>query len=179
MPNITGPTDSRRLPPLSTSPGPQADRWQSSSYLPQSNGFSGPNAIRSQPYNYSSGNHVSAYSYHIKQLHDHLASMNPQTHGPSMFDDVSQLDPRPSSPYGRSSGPSVSPPVSPTSSPEEPTIRKRADAAQLKVLNQTYNQTAFPSTEERITLAKMLDHVQTQRTYMVMPLFDLSILWYC
>ena len=51
------------------------------------------------------------------------------------------------------------PPVTPTS-PEEPTIkkkRKRADAAQLKVLNETYSRTAFPSTEERIALARMLD----------------------
>jgi len=176
-PNITGPTDSWRLHPLLTSPGPQADRWQASSDIPQANGFSGPNlnSIRSpmdtypQPYN-SSANHVSAYSYHMQPLHDHLASMNPQTHSPSMFDDISRLDPRSSSPYGHSSVPSHAshlspprnyspPPVSPTS-PEEPTIkkkRKRVDAAQLKVLNQTYNQTAFPSTEERIALAKILD----------------------
>jgi homeobox protein YOX1/YHP1 len=43
---------------------------------------------------------------------------------------------------------------------EEPTVkkkRKRANAAQLKILNETYNRTAFPSTEERIALAKMLD----------------------
>ncbi|KAG2078888.1 homeobox-domain-containing protein [Suillus decipiens] len=35
--------------------------------------------------------------------------------------------------------------------------RKRADAAQLKVLNETYARTAFPSTEERAELAKKLD----------------------
>jgi homeobox protein YOX1/YHP1 len=35
--------------------------------------------------------------------------------------------------------------------------RKRADAAQLKVLNETYDRTAFPSTEERADLAKRLD----------------------
>ncbi|KAF8844660.1 homeobox-domain-containing protein [Paxillus ammoniavirescens] len=43
---------------------------------------------------------------------------------------------------------------------EEPVIkkkRKRADAAQLKVLNETYARTAFPSTEERADLAKKLD----------------------
>ena len=172
-PNISGPIDSRRLPPLSTSPGPQGDRWQQPSYLPQSNGFSGANSIRSPTASYppayiaySSANQP--YSYHMQQPHDHMASMNPQAHGP-MFDDVSRLDPRSSSPYGRSSGSSHAahvssrsyspPPVSPTS-PEEPTIkkkRKRADAAQLKVLNETYSRTAFPSTEERIALAKMLD----------------------
>ena len=44
---------------------------------------------------------------------------------------------------------------------DEPAIikkkRKRADAAQLKVLNETYERTAFPSTEERAELAKKLD----------------------
>ncbi|KAI0063684.1 homeobox-domain-containing protein [Artomyces pyxidatus] len=35
--------------------------------------------------------------------------------------------------------------------------RKRADARQLEVLNNTYNRTAFPSTEERAALAKELD----------------------
>lgn len=43
---------------------------------------------------------------------------------------------------------------------EEPIIKKkrrRADAAQLKVLNETYQRTAFPSTEERHALALELD----------------------
>lgn len=35
--------------------------------------------------------------------------------------------------------------------------RKRADAAQLKILNEVYNRTAFPTTEERMDLAKKLD----------------------
>ena len=35
--------------------------------------------------------------------------------------------------------------------------RKRADAHQLAVLNETYERTAFPSTEERAALAKQLD----------------------
>ncbi|KDQ53475.1 hypothetical protein JAAARDRAFT_49688 [Jaapia argillacea MUCL 33604] len=48
--------------------------------------------------------------------------------------------------------------------PETPTVepmikkkRKRADAAQLKVLNEVYQRTAFPSTEERQELARKLD----------------------
>lgn len=48
---------------------------------------------------------------------------------------------------------------SPEEPPSEPMIkkkRKRADAEQLKVLNETYARTAFPSTEERIELAKKL-----------------------
>ena len=83
-----------------------------------------------------------------------------------MYEEIPRIDPRSSSPYSRSGTSHVSPPraytpppISPIS-PEEPTIkkkRKRADAAQLKVLNETYNRTAFPSTEERIALAKMLD----------------------
>ena len=54
------------------------------------------------------------------------------------------------SPYPRA--PSVPEP------PAEPIKkkRKRADAEQLKVLNDTYQRTAFPSTEERIELAKKL-----------------------
>ncbi|KAH8107921.1 homeobox-domain-containing protein [Cristinia sonorae] len=59
------------------------------------------------------------------------------------------------SPYARQP-----PQMSSTYNPEpEPMIkkkRKRADAEQLKVLNETYARTAFPSTEERIELAKKL-----------------------
>jgi hypothetical protein len=43
---------------------------------------------------------------------------------------------------------------------QEPTIkkkRKRADARQLEALNRMYARTAFPSTEERLQLAKDLD----------------------
>lgn len=43
--------------------------------------------------------------------------------------------------------------------PDEPAVkkqRKRADAAQLEVLQGTYERNAFPSTEEREALAKML-----------------------
>ena len=66
-------------------------------------------------------------------------------------------------PYARSSGTPQSmgygaEPVAATT--EEPIIkkkRKRADAAQLKVLNETYQRTAFPSTEERQALATELD----------------------
>ena len=167
-PNITGPTDPRKLPPLSTSPGPQVDRWQQPSYLPQSNGFSGANSIRSPTASYppayiaySSAN--LPYSYHIQQSHDHLSLMNTQAHGP-MFDDLSHLDLRSTLPCGRSCGSShathilprnYSPPPVSRPSPEEPTFkktRKCADAAQLKVLDETYSLTAFPSTDvERAT----------------------------
>ena len=53
-------------------------------------------------------------------------------------------------------------PLSPDSAhaSDEPMVkkkRKRADANQLRVLNETYSRTAFPSTEERAELAKKLD----------------------
>ena len=60
-------------------------------------------------------------------------------------------------PYAR--GPSSVVYSSPEEPPTEPMIkkkRKRADAEQLKVLNETYARTAFPSTEQRISLAKEL-----------------------
>ena len=64
------------------------------------------------------------------------------------------------SPYARNPREGVS------HSPQEPSPvdfpivkkkRKRADAAQLKILNDVYNRTAFPTTEERAELAKRLD----------------------
>src|ERR1700678_1639127 len=88
------------------------------------------------------------------------SSMAHQGHA-AMYEEVPRLDPHSSSPYSHNSGSShvsqprgyTPPPISPVS-PEEPTIKKkckRADAAQLKVLNETYNRTAFPSTERRGT----------------------------
>ncbi|KAL0956359.1 hypothetical protein HGRIS_002508 [Hohenbuehelia grisea] len=92
------------------------------------------------------------HAYPYGQMPLSHASMNPH-HPPQ---------PRSTSPY-RGSGEGASqaytpPPVSPTT--DEPMIkkkRKRADAQQLKVLNDVYNRTAFPSTEERMSLAKQLD----------------------
>lgn len=68
----------------------------------------------------------------------------------------------PQLPYARAIGPPVPSPVPfdiPAENPE-PTIkkkRKRADARQLEALNRMYARTAFPSTEERLQLAKDLD----------------------
>jgi homeobox protein YOX1/YHP1 len=154
---------------LTTSPTPPGERWQQPSFFQPATGFTG-NSIRSPTASYPpaymtySTNQANVYSYHIP--HDHVSSMGYQGRS-AMYEEAPQIEPRSSSPYCRSSGTShvpppqsyTPPPISPTS-PEEPTIkkkRKRADAAQLKVLNETYNRTAFPSTEERIALAKMLD----------------------
>jgi homeobox protein YOX1/YHP1 len=74
-----------------------------------------------------------------------------------MYEEVPRIDPRSSSPY--SSGTShvyVSRAYTPISQPTIKKKRKRADPAQLRVLNETYNRTAFPSTEERTALAKLL-----------------------
>ena len=65
--------------------------------------------------------------------------MRPGAHGTSPYQRVPSATPVPE------------PPVEPIKKK-----RKRADAEQLKVLNETYNRTAFPSTEERIELAKKL-----------------------
>lgn len=66
------------------------------------------------------------------------------------------------SPYARTQRePSHSSPQEPSPvGMEFPTVkkkRKRADAAQLKVLNEVYARTAFPTTEERLELANRLD----------------------
>jgi homeobox protein YOX1/YHP1 len=66
---------------------------------------------------------------------------------------------------------------------EQPAIkkkRKRADAAQLKVLNETYARTAFPSTEERAELAKKLDmsarSVQIWLVYHITQMTELMLM---
>jgi homeobox protein YOX1/YHP1 len=164
---------------LPSSPVLRANRWQPS-YLPQSNGFSSANFIRSPTaldLTAAAGlanpvaNQACSSLYDIRQPLYHSAPMNSQNHGShSTFDDSSRLEPRSSSSYGLSSWPShlpppknYSPPSSPPVSPtphEEPTIKRKRihpDAAQLKVLNETYTRTAFPSTEELAALAKMLD----------------------
>ncbi|KAF9010491.1 hypothetical protein BDQ17DRAFT_1346313 [Cyathus striatus] len=154
----SNPADSRRLPPLATNSAMANERWQQPSYTAVSSvgGYPGgtirsPTASYPSAYvPYSSGQGHD-YSYHLPGQ-GHMP-LNPHGHH-NLFDDIDppRNEPRASSPY-------TPPPISPTST-EEPTIkkkRKRADAAQLKVLNETYARTAFPSTEERAALAKQLD----------------------
>lgn len=147
------PTDSRRLPPLTTSAA-GSERWQHGSYPISNNyqttGIRSPTA--SYPSAYAPYSANSAYTY-LPQSADQLEMST------GLFD----LEPhvRSSSPYRSQLDTNFSPPpISPTSATEEPTIkkkRKRADANQLKVLNEVYARTAFPSTEERNALAKQLD----------------------
>ena len=163
---MRSPSDSRRLPPLTTS-SPGGDQWQQSeSYgMPTARGH--PNNIRSPcpttPITYRSSNQTSFYSYHLPTNGHH--AMGVPDHRP-LFDGPNSRDPRSPFPYSRGSGsspaspPSYTSPTASPASPERPTIKKkrqRVDAAQLKVLNETYNRTAFPSTEERSALGKALD----------------------
>lgn len=192
-PIMTNPTDSRRLPPLSTSPSPP-HRWQQASFMPSTgnypvNNIRSPTASYPNSYmTYNPANQANAYQYHVP--HDHLSSIDAQGHGGMYDEGGARLELRTSSPYGRNSSTHMAPPpqqrytpppVSPTS-PEEPTIkkkRKRADAHQLKVLNDTYSRTAFPSTEERNRLAKDLDmsarSVQIWYIIFLLPFFSLLL----
>ncbi|KAG7098826.1 hypothetical protein E1B28_000730 [Marasmius oreades] len=151
---------SRKLPPLNTSSpsGNRDERWNSTSYQQSAYGQVPGNAdIRSSsassypnayPYT-STTTSSSAFSYDVP-LTDMRGQQIPQTFTPAQTTTSSQM-----------SHPSYTPPpVSPTIGSEEPTIkkkRKRADAQQLKILNETYARTPFPSTEDRLALAKLLD----------------------
>lgn len=68
---------------------------------------------------------------------------------PSSYDQESIAEPVIKKKRKRAGKPSI---VYVTASADE----SSPDAEQLKVLNETYNRTAFPSTEERIELAKKL-----------------------
>jgi homeobox protein YOX1/YHP1 len=160
-------SDSRKLPPLNTS----HPSWQS--YMPTSSNYqSGVNIVRSPtasyPAEYACSTHAGSYTYLSTQDQDQvqipsLSSVHVPTFEAPDYS-RSEQHTRSSSPHGRSSfhiapRPPTPPPLSPLG-PEEGTIkkkRKRADANQLKVLNETYNRTAFPSTEERLHLAKVLE----------------------
>ena len=121
-----------------------------------------PTAAYPPEYTYPS--HAPSYPYMPAHNHDHIniQPMHPPVHVPSFEPaDFARTDHRSASPYGRSSSnlvprSSTPPPTTPTEEPGTKKKRKRADAYQLKVLNETYDRTAFPSTEERNELAKKL-----------------------
>ncbi|KAF5351799.1 hypothetical protein D9756_007532 [Leucocoprinus leucothites] len=153
------PTESRRLPPLTTSSAAGSDRWQQGTYQisPNYSTTSIRSPTASYPPAYGPYTNNGAYTY-VPAVSDQFEM------GPNIFG----MDPnvRSSSPDSYQTQPvdnhfaQSCPPISPVTAPEEPTIkkkRKRADANQLKVLNEVYARTAFPSTEERNALAKQLD----------------------
>ncbi|KAG6850941.1 hypothetical protein H0H93_005810 [Arthromyces matolae] len=162
--------ENRKLPQLSTNTG----GWQTTSYMTNPPNYSNSGNIRSPTatypnlYAYPPTTQGGNYTY-LPQDHSHvpISSMNQATFNTDPYGYAEQPrgdNYRSSSPYGRSSSHTIPssttpPPISPTSQ-DESTVkkkRKRADARQLKVLNETYNRTAFPSTEERLALAKELD----------------------
>ncbi|KAF8628873.1 hypothetical protein AX15_003660 [Amanita polypyramis BW_CC] len=168
------PGESRRLPPI-----PQQtniERWPQTAYIPTSSNYQTGARPSSANYyqSYTVNNPTSPYSYTISP-HEHgpqhtlatLSSSSPTAVYGEI--DSQRSEPPPVSSYNRSpnnvvqSSLAVAPPPHPhqqSTTTEEPAIkkkRKRADANQLKVLNETYARTAFPSTEERLALAKALD----------------------
>jgi len=155
-PILQGPTDSRRLPPLSTTSAAGGDRWQQSSYQ-ISPGYATANIrspTASYPTSYTSYSSGGAYTYlpaDQLDIHTGLFDLEAQVRSSSPGSYRTQLV--------DSSFTPPAPPISPATTTEEPAIkkkRKRADADQLKVLNEVYARTAFPSTEERNALAKQL-----------------------
>jgi homeobox protein YOX1/YHP1 len=156
-----------RLPPLTVLTTSERDgRWQSAHYPIQpathmSTGIRSPTA--SYPLSYPSYTQAESYSYpavpdmrdaHPVTAMNHQSQVMPMPHSSL----PARTDSRPSQSRAHSSlshGPYPSVMTS-----EEPIIkkkRKRADANQLKVLNEVYNRTAFPSTDERAELARKLD----------------------
>ncbi|KAG2150514.1 hypothetical protein DEU56DRAFT_908752 [Suillus clintonianus] len=161
---------SRKLPPLN-----MPDRYQGT-YGAVAPHVSNYGDIRSPtatyPTEYAPYPSQTSYSYppvpdprhHSSQLPSmhHSQQMSIGMYPPSERGMPTQVEAHGPSPYAR--GPITNSAL--TQEPaqmmvnEEPVIkkkRKRADAAQLKVLNETYARTAFPSTEERAELAKKLD----------------------
>ena len=95
-----------------------------------------------------------AHGQPVASQHHHMQMGHPSVERTVSSRNVASL------PYSR--GPPVMSPIDydTAESSAEPTIkkkRKRADPHQLKILNDVYARTAFPSTEERADLAKRLD----------------------
>ncbi|KAF8514252.1 hypothetical protein BU17DRAFT_68492 [Hysterangium stoloniferum] len=171
-------TQRGRLPPLTTA---GLDPHQSTSYLPQ--GQSSRSTMpyfsttsRGAPYSLQQQQHYqpSSHHHHARPAgYSNSVAVPPPPFGvgewgssPSLSPEQSRHDPPYStSAYGYSQereawGPAELPSPSSDRAPDEPMVkkkRKRADANQLRVLNATYQRTAFPSTQERESLAKELD----------------------
>ncbi|KAK7005675.1 homeobox domain-containing protein [Favolaschia claudopus] len=152
-------SDPRKLPPLNTTPTPRQDeRWASPYQNQPYNGAPTANShIRSPTASYPPSYTASSYPPSNAYGYDPrcVPSLSPQL----MANDPRAYGRGGSPPHGHHGSPPTPPPISPVS-PDEPTVkkkRKRADAGQLRILNETYARTAFPSTEERLALAKALD----------------------
>ncbi|KAI0318279.1 hypothetical protein OF83DRAFT_1083023 [Amylostereum chailletii] len=165
-------SDPRRLPPLSV-PQP-TDRYQGVPYYPQSHSdptlISPASDVRSPQASYSyqqyqsipssihppttSGSSSSRPAAHPAATGVHHHSSMHVGHGMGVERTLSRHITQ--MPYARQAVAAV-PEYEPRLEPTIKKKRKRADARQLEVLNATYARTAFPSTEERASLAKQLD----------------------
>ncbi|OJA13077.1 hypothetical protein AZE42_01890 [Rhizopogon vesiculosus] len=161
------PHSSRKLPPLN-----MPDRYHSGygSVAPHYGDIRSPTAT--YPTEYANYQNQTSYSYppvpdprhhssHLPSMH-HSQQMSIGMYPPNERGMPAQVEAHGPSPYARGFITNTKMTEEPAQMlpNEEPTIkkkRKRADAAQLKVLNETYARTAFPSTEERAELAKKLD----------------------
>ncbi|THH14241.1 hypothetical protein EW146_g6066 [Bondarzewia mesenterica] len=173
------PADDHRLPSLShPHQAVRDDRWQdqSTSYYPQSTAHSqvmaNPSSLRSPqtvyPAQYPQYQSVQAGAYPAEpntgRMMAHGGTAGSHHHHMQMGHATVErtVSSRNVAPMPYTRGAPVMSPVDyeVTESASEPTIkkkRKRADAHQLKVLNDVYARTAFPSTEERAELARKLD----------------------
>ncbi|KAH7909037.1 hypothetical protein BJ138DRAFT_1156210 [Hygrophoropsis aurantiaca] len=167
---------SRKLPPLNPlSTGARDERWQNANYGSTASGYGdirSPTAQYPAEYATYHQQNQNTYSYppvpdsrHSQQLGATQHSQQLSMAGYSTERGLpAQVEAHGPSPYARSHNSVISSVITNEPAPmlagEEPAIkkkRKRADAAQLKVLNETYDRTAFPSTEERAELARKLD----------------------
>jgi homeobox protein YOX1/YHP1 len=136
--------------PSSSYPGsaysyyPSAHQSPSYSYAPAPDPRSNPQAAYMNPSHQAPARSVASATRPSRASRSHALSSPYARHPPSV----------PASLHAGSSH------LPPAPQDEEPVIKKkrrRADANQLKVLNETYARTPFPSTEERQDLARRLD----------------------
>jgi len=172
----TDPQGSRRLPPLGIPPPPvRDDRWHGAPYGsvgPIPNYADLPSPTAAYPAQYAHFQPHSSYSYPpVPDPRNHPSQQHSVSHShqlpmggvyPHERGVPAQVEAHGPSPYARGTVTNSVLTQEPASVlvTDEPIIkkkRKRADAAQLKVLNETYARTAFPSTEERAELARKLD----------------------
>jgi len=160
-PALPGEPTSRKLPPLSASPS--GDRWQSGGV---GGGVGGGTygSVPAQMQTYGGAqapNYPIDYSYHQQSQYGYPTVPQQQQMPMNVYAPErgmpGQVESHGPSPYARTLSAAHDTPTVPSEETSIKKKRKRADAAQLKVLNEVYARTAFPSTEERADLARKLD----------------------
>ncbi|KAF7966688.1 hypothetical protein HWV62_37492 [Athelia sp. TMB] len=170
-PGLTDQHEPRRLPPISIgSAGRRDGDWASSSFVGSSHmafadeihspvadyppQYAGYQMNQQAPYAYSQ-----MPSENTRNVAYPTYTQSPQMPMGPPAERATTRSNKETHPYARYSGtPQMPYTAEPAAAPTEEVKkkRKRADAAQLKVLNATYQRTAFPSTEERQSLANEL-----------------------